>query len=82
MPLSKPANATWVAKAVVDFDAETAELIHESAATGHQFGQLDIALYNDPPRLKFTIRGAGPAHIQQAYLPGAGRDVIVELVTP
>jgi hypothetical protein len=82
MPLSKPANATWVGKAVVDFDGDTAESIQEAAAASHPFGRVEVALYTDPPRLKFTIRGGGPAQIRQAYLAGAGDDVIVEFVSP
>ncbi len=43
----------------------------------HDLDHVVVGWYDD--RVKVTFRGAGPAHISQAYLSGDGRDVIIEL---
>jgi hypothetical protein len=84
LDVKRPGNATWVGKAVVDFNGADPENVTGSiqvdGADGHPFGRVEVAIYNDPPRVKLTIRDATPAHISQAYLTGAGQDAIIELM--
>jgi hypothetical protein len=74
----KPSNATYLVQ--VDLDPE-GQFVMTPAEPGqeHAFGQVNIAWYGDD-RIKITLKGAGPAVIRQAFLPGAGKDVIVDLI--
>lgn len=80
----KPSNATYVGKAVVDFDAGLAEIKYvDDGAEGHRFGKLEVALYKDPSRDRVIVRfdHAAPSLQSQAYGRGRGKDVIIEYVS-
>lgn len=84
MAHKKPANATYVGKAKIDFDAGTAEILWEQEeAHGHRFGTVEIALYKDAERDRTIVKfdHAGPAVIRQSYGMGRGKDAIVEWAT-
>jgi hypothetical protein len=75
---TKPSNAGWRAKLEAFADGR-GEVVPDPNYTGfpHDLDHVVIGWYDDA--VKITFRGAGPAHIAQAYLPGDGRDVIIEL---
>jgi hypothetical protein len=84
MAHKKPANATYVGKAKIDFDAGTAEILwQQEEAHGHRFGTVEIALYKDAERDRTIVKfdHAGPAVIRQSYGMGRGKDAIVEWAT-
>lgn len=75
---TKPSNAGWRAK--VDASASGVVEVTPDPRAGeppHVFDRVQIAWYDDA--IKVTVRKAGPAQITQAYLPGQGQDVILEL---
>lgn len=74
----KPSNAGWIAKVDVNPDADFGYSAAQEPYE-HQFRDINIAWYGED-RVKVTIKGAGPAHIRQAYLAGAGQDVILDIV--
>ena len=73
---AKPANATYLAKVVIDPDGNG----QMTPRTGEPswFERVEIAWYSD--RIKVTIPGGTPASISQAYLTGNDQDVIIEIV--
>lgn len=75
---SKPANAGWRGK-IEAFPDGMVEVTPDPnfGSFPHALDHVVIGWYDDC--VKVTFRGAGPAHISQAYLPGNGRDVIIEL---
>jgi hypothetical protein len=75
---SKPSQATWIAKMIVNPDG-SAEAVPAPPGTTHQLAQVEVAWYGED-RIKVTIKEGGPAVIRQAYLTGAGRPVIIDLV--
>jgi hypothetical protein len=80
----KPANATYVGKAVVDFDSDRAEITYADAgATRHRFGKVEVALYKDPTRDRVIVRfdHAAPSLQSQAYGRGKDKDVVIEYVS-
>lgn len=76
--VAKPPQATWIAKVTVNPDAEV-EAAPAPSGTTHQLSQVEVAWYGDD-RIKVTVKDGGPAVIRQAYLTGAGRSVIIDLV--
>jgi hypothetical protein len=80
--LGKPGNAGWIAKVTVQPDLlEVQGTPAREGAPEHQFRDVEVAWYGDD-RVKITLKGGGPAHIRQAYLSGAGQNVILDLVVP
>jgi hypothetical protein len=80
----RPANATYVGKALVDFDAGVAEFKwQQEEAKGHRFAKLEVALYRDDDhdRMIVKFKDAAPSLQSQAYGRGQGKDVIVEYVS-
>jgi hypothetical protein len=77
--LQKPSQATWQAKAVAEVDGQVGMSPLPSGAGPAGFPTAEVAWYG-VDRVKLTLKDFGPAHIRQAYLSGAGRDVIVDLV--
>lgn len=77
--LKKPSNAGWTAKIVATPDMEVRGTPAEPDEPEHQFHQVEIMWYGTD-RVKIVLRDAGPALIRQAYLPGAGQNVIIDLV--
>jgi hypothetical protein len=77
MSASKPANATWVAKAKVSADDPSIDFPLEQGGT-HPLGEVDLAWY-DQGRLKISIAHGTPGVIRQAYLTGADRDLVIEV---
>jgi hypothetical protein len=75
MPASKPSNATWIASASID--AHSAE--HPLEVPEHRFASIEVRWYSDPDTVKIEFKDAGPAVISKAFLPGDGRNVIVEI---
>jgi hypothetical protein len=81
---NRPAGATYVGKAIVDFNAGVAEFKwQEETAVGHRFAKLEVALYRDETRDRMIVKfkDAAPALQSQAYGRGQGKDVIVEYVS-
>jgi hypothetical protein len=74
----KPSNAGWRGKLEANPDG-IVEVTPDPnyGSFPHDLDHVVIGWYDD--RVKVTFKGAGPAHISQAYLPGDGRDVIIEL---
>jgi hypothetical protein len=78
--VSKPGNAGYIAKVDVNPDGDVRLTKSDSAATAdHQFARVEVAWYGTD-RIKISLKGAGPALIRQAYLPGAGQNVILDLI--
>jgi hypothetical protein len=80
----KQANSTYVGKAVVDFDRDTAEITYaDDGARAHRFGKVEVALYKDEKRDRVIVRfdRAAPSLQSQAYGRGRGKDVIIEYVS-
>ncbi|HEX4437053.1 MAG TPA: hypothetical protein VH061_09690 [Solirubrobacteraceae bacterium] len=75
----KPSNATYIAQVDLDPEGQFVLTPTESAGQHHAFGQVNIAWYGED-RIKITLKGGGPAAIRQAFLPGAGKDVILDLI--
>jgi hypothetical protein len=75
----KPSNATYIASVDLDPDGQFVLTQDEQPGQDHAFAQVNVAWYGDD-RIKITIKGAGPAAIRQAFLPGAGKDVILDLI--
>lgn len=75
---TKPSNAGWRGK-LEAFPDGVVKVTPDPdyGSFPHGLDSVVIGWYDD--RVKVTFRGAGPAHITQAYLPGDGRDVIIEL---
>jgi hypothetical protein len=73
----KPANATWIAKTKVRVTDPSIDYPPEPGSA-HVMPEVEVAWY-EGHRLKLTLAGAAPAVISQAYLPGQGQDVIIEL---
>ena len=75
---TRPPNAGWRAKLQANPDG-TGVVTPDPNYAGfpHDLDEVEIAWYDDA--VKITFKGAGPAHISQSYLPGEGRDVIIEL---
>jgi hypothetical protein len=73
-PQKKPANATWIAKTTVT--PRTADF--STTGDEHAFEEVEVAWYGSD-RIKLTLKGGAPAAIYQVYLPGTGRDVILDL---
>ena len=81
---TKPANATYLGKAVVDFTTGEAEITYaEAAAEVNRFHKVEIALYKDETRDRVIVRfdHAAPSLQSQAYGRGRGKDVIIEYVS-
>ena len=81
---SKPGNATYVGKAVINFATGEAEIKYaEDAARDHRFCNLEVALYRDENRDRTIVKfdGASPSLLRQAYQTGKGDDVIIEYVS-
>ena len=81
---NKPTNATYVGKAVVDFDRLHVDIAYaDDAALGHRFGKAEVALYRDKERDRVIVRfdHAAPSLQSQAYGRGRGKDVIIEYVS-
>jgi hypothetical protein len=76
----KGSNATYIAQVDVNPDGEFALTQAEPSDSEHAFAEVNVAWYGTD-RIKLTIKGAGPAVIRQAYLTGAGQDVILDLIT-
>lgn len=76
--IKKPANAGWVAKAVVNTSGQV-EIAPADSDQAHDFDSVEIAWYGHD-RVKITLRDGGPAQIRQAYLSGNGQNVILDLV--
>lgn len=76
--VAKPSQATWIAKVTVNPDGKV-EAAPAPAGTAHHLSQVEVAWYGDD-RIKVTIKDGGPAVIRQAYLTGANRPVIIDLV--
>jgi hypothetical protein len=76
--VKKPSNAGWIAKADVNPEGQFGVAPAEGS-TDHEFRDVNVAWYGDG-RIKVTIKGAGPAAIRQAYLSGAGQDVILDVI--
>lgn len=77
--LHKPANAGWIAKAVINPAGDLEIGPAPAGAQAHDFEFVEIAWYGRD-RLKVTLKDGGPAHIRQAYLSGSGQHVILDLV--
>lgn len=77
--VGKPSNAGYIAKIDVNPDGEIGLTPPETPSPEHRFRDVNVAWYGDD-RVKITLRGGGPAAIRQAFLPGAGQDVILDLV--
>jgi hypothetical protein len=77
--IRKPSNAGWIARVVINPDAEVRAAPAVEPSTSHRFGEVDIAWYGDD-RIKITLKDGGPALIRQAYLSGSGRNVILDVV--
>jgi hypothetical protein len=75
----KPSNATYIAQVDVDPDGKFALTPAEPPRQNHAFGEVNVAWYGND-RIKITLKGAGPAAIRQAFLPGGGKDVILDLI--
>lgn len=76
---NKPSNATYIAQVDVTPDGEFALTQADPSGQPHVFERVNVAWYSDN-RIKVTLRGGGPAVIRQAYLSGAGEDVILDLI--
>jgi hypothetical protein len=72
---TKPSNARYEAKVRVTPEGKSRLVPGSSVNTA--FEEVEVAWYDGS--IKVTIPGAAPAVIKQAYLTGAGRDVIVEI---
>lgn len=77
--LRKPSNAGWIAKADVNPDGQFLLAQAEESFQAHAFADVNVAWYGKD-RIKITLKGAGPAVIRQAYLSGAGQDVILDVI--
>ena len=81
--VKKPSNAGWVSKVIVSPDIKVAAAppgdVEGLDAALHQFGEVEVAWY-DQNRVKITLKGGAPAVIRQAYLSGANRNVILDIV--
>jgi hypothetical protein len=77
--VGKPSNAGYIAKIDVNPDGEISLNPPETPSPEHQFRDVNIAWYGED-RVKVTLKGGAPALIRQAYLSGAGQDVILDLV--
>jgi hypothetical protein len=75
----KPSNAGYTAKVTVTPYLQAEGVPAEAGTPTHQFQRVEVAWYGTD-RIKITLRDAGPAVIRQAYLPGAGQNVILDLV--
>jgi len=75
---TKPSNAGWRARLDASPDG-TGQVVPDPDYDNfpHALDQVQIAWYDDA--VKITFKDGGPAHISQAYLPGEGRSVIIEL---
>lgn len=75
----KPANAKYIAKAVVNptGDVQMTSPETELGEMMSHFEQVEVAWY--PDRVKITLKGGTPASITQAYLTGKDQDVIIEI---
>ncbi len=76
--VAKPPQATWIAKVTVDPDGNV-EAAPAPPGTTHQLSPVEVAWYGDD-RIKVTVKDGGPVVIRQAYLTGAGRPVIIDVV--
>jgi hypothetical protein len=76
---NRPSNAGYIAKVTVGPDLEAEGVPASATDPAHQFARVEVAWYGTD-RLKLSLKDAGPAVIRQAYLPGAGQNVIIDLV--
>jgi len=73
---AKPANATYVAKVVIDPDGN-GHITPRANNDSPWAERVEIAWYQDS--IKITVPGGTPASITQAYMTGKNQDVIVEV---
>ncbi|MGA9875167.1 MAG: hypothetical protein WBQ21_05090 [Solirubrobacteraceae bacterium] len=76
---AKPSNATYVAQVDINPDGQIKLTQADQSEQSHAFADVNIAWYG-ADRIKITLKGAGPAAIRQAFLPGSGKDVILDLI--
>ena len=76
---AKPSNATYVAQVDVNPDGQIKLTQADLSGQSHAFAEVNVAWYG-ADRIKVTLKGAGPAAIRQAFLPGGGKDVILDLI--
>jgi len=76
---AKPSNATYIAQVDVDPDGQIRLTQADVFGQFHSFAEVNVAWYG-ADRIKITLKGAGPAAIRQAFLPGGGKDVILDLI--
>jgi hypothetical protein len=77
--ISKPSNAGWRAKITAEPTGEVEAAPAPDGEAAHDFHKVEVAWYGHA-RVKVTLRDGGPAMLRQAYLSGAGQDVILDLV--
>lgn len=77
--IDKPANAGWRAKIVASPDGHVKIAPAADEDLPHDFDVVEIAWYGQD-RIKITLKDGGPAQIRQAYLPGVGQSVVLDLV--